>query len=155
MRKIGGLSVFLGITVVLILSCSNSSDNIGNSTTEDATAQPNNSCDSPDTIGPYVIYAYPGGEGTLEGCETEWGTPVLVAFSEPIKDASVSPNTFNVGFGKEGRIEVCGNTIVYRPKLAFDNLVLIQVTVSGEICDTVGNSMGDDYVFTFYTRGEP
>lgn len=155
MRKIGKFSVFLSLAVGLILFCSNSSDKIGNSVAEDTGTQQNEGGGTQDTSSPYVIYAYPAGEGTLGGCETEWGTPVLVAFSEPIKPTSVTSNTFNVGPGKEGNIEVCGNTITFRPKLMFDNLVAVQVTVGGDICDTAGNSMGDDYVFTFYTRGEP
>ena len=155
MLKITRLSVFLSIAIGLILSCSNHSDNIENSTLNDVTTPSNNDGEKCDTTAPYVIYAFPGGIGTLGGCETEWGTPVLVAFSEPIKASSVTSNTFDVGFGKEGRIEVCGNTIAFRPKLMFDNLVSVQVTVGGAICDTAGNSMGDDYIFTFYTRGEP
>jgi hypothetical protein len=143
MRKVLTLFLLFSVTVCLALSCSDSSDNIENSSPDQ------------DTIGPHVVFAYPGGEGSLGQCETEWATPVLVAFSEPIMDASVSSGTFDVDNGKEGRIEVCGNVIVFHPETAFDNLVLVEVNVSGEISDTAGNSMGDDYIFSFSTRGEP
>ncbi len=108
-----------------------------------------------DTSGPYVTFAYPGGIGTHLGCEVEWGTPVVVAFSEPIDPQSVTQDNFNVGDGKEGQLEVCGNTVVFKPTLAFDNLILVGVTVGGSVSDTAGNAMGEDYTFTFCTRGEP
>jgi hypothetical protein len=84
-----------------------------------------------------------------------WSTPVIVAFSEPVDPASVTSSTFDVGHGKPGILDVCSNVVCWRPSLAFDPAVAIEVTVSGSIQDTVGNSMGTDYVFLFATRVEP
>lgn len=122
----------------------------------DATApEPNGNNGGADTTGPSVVFAYPGGEGAQITCEVSWSTPVVVAFSEPVDPASVTSSTFDVGLGKEGNLDICGNVVCWRPSLAFDPAVAIEVTVSGSIQDTLGNSMGTDYVFLFATRVEP
>jgi hypothetical protein len=153
------LVAIVSVAGLIILTCSNDPVAFNEINTSESMSvgkdTENPAKDTDDTTRPYVVFAYPGGAGTLGGCEVEWGTPVIVVFSEPIDPRSVSSSTFDVGNGKDGRLEVCGNTVVYKPITAFDNLVVIQVTVSGAITDTAGNAMGDDYTFVFYTRGEP
>jgi len=108
-----------------------------------------------DTVAPFVTFAYPGGEGTQAGCEVDWRTPVVVAFSEPVDPATVTPETFKVGPGEQGLLEVCGNVIWWKGQYAFNGAVAISVLVSGDIKDLAGNPMGTDYTFVFYTEVEP
>jgi len=102
-----------------------------------------------------IVFAYPGGIGTINMCETEWGTPIIVAFSAPIDVSTVTDSTFVVSDHIEGQIEVCGNTVVFKPAFAFNNLISIKVRVGAEIGDLKGNALGEDYEFIFCTRGEP
>ncbi len=106
------------------------------------------------TYAPYVTHAYPGGMGTEFTCEVSWGTPVLVSFSKPIDPSTVTPETFDVS-GAEGTYEVCGNTVLFTPKYAFDGGVLIDVTVSKQILDFDGEGMQADYIFRFTTEVDP
>jgi hypothetical protein len=149
MRKIITFLIIGAVIICYITQCSDRTDS------SDITGQTNNLSPNSENQALKVIYAYPGGEGTSGSCETEWGTPVIVAFSESVDPSTVSASTFKVGNNKEGRVEVCGNTVVFKPTLAFDNLILVQVTVSKEITDHDGNGMTDDYTFSFCTRGDP
>ena len=157
MRPIGFVIMAVAGVGLLALACSDSTspsnDIAGNLNGEgngDDTL-PGNA----DTTAPFVTFAYPGGEGTQAGCEVDWGTPVVVAFSEPIDPATVTPETFIVGPGRQGRLEVCGNVICWRGQYLFDGAVVVDVVVGGDIKDLGGNPMGTDYTFVFCTEVDP
>lgn len=157
MRSVSPVILAVAGVGLLALACSDSTSlnkslagNLNGDTTGNDTL-----LDKADTTAPFVTFAYPGGEGTQAGCEVDWRTPVVVAYSEPIDPVSVTPETFNVGAGMEGVLEVCGNVVWWKGKYAFDGAVAIGVVVSGEIKDLAGNPMGTDYTFLFCTEVEP
>ncbi|UCD62646.1 MAG: Ig-like domain-containing protein [Candidatus Zixiibacteriota bacterium] len=143
------------LVTLLVLSCSDRADTGVSAIIADGVQQQYLDGRGVDNKKLRVTFAYPGGAGTImDLCEVPWGTHVVVAFSEPVDPASVTSETFVAG-NAEGYIEVCGNTIVFLPDYAFNGGCFIEVTVSGQITDTAGNAMGEDYEFVFATKVDP
>jgi hypothetical protein len=89
------------------------------------------------------------------GAEVSVQDSVILTFSNDLDCSTVNENTIKVGLGMSGAISCSQNVIVFKPDLAFNFAVAVQVTVSKDVKDIDGTGLADDFDYIFYTEVEP
>lgn len=87
--------------------------------------------------------------------DIELDTPIQASFNTVIDSATVNENTFIIREDTtlvNGTFSVSDSIITFIPAQAFDRNKVITSTLSSQIADTQGNSMGQEYVWNFTTR---
>lgn len=104
-----------------------------------------------DIYSPEVIASYPS-NGAQNIPQT---VRVSVSFNEPMDPGSVTTDTFTVfedmGDQVMGTVSYANRTITFTPFTTFSSMTTYSVTVSESVRDSMGNTLGDDYEFSFQT----
>ncbi len=80
---------------------------------------------------------------------------VVLTFSNDLDCNTVNAETIKVGPGMSGTIRCSQRSVVFKPDLAFDFAIAVEVTVSKDIKVVDGVGMEDDYKYIFCTEVEP
>ncbi len=97
-----------------------------------------------------VISTYPAA-----GAETSVMDSVVISFSRDLNCSTVNDNTIRVAMGKSGTLICDSNTVVFKPDLAFDFAIIVEVFVSKDVTDANGIGMDSDFSYIFCTQVEP
>ncbi|MFQ5456258.1 MAG: Ig-like domain-containing protein, partial [Nitrospirota bacterium] len=96
-----------------------------------------------------IIYTKPAGSDT----DVPVSAAISMAFNFPADFASFKQN-FTITPALEGRIEIMGKTATFFPKGMMASETEYSVTVGAGVQDLSGNTLGEDYAFSF-TTGTP
>ncbi|MHC9543206.1 MAG: beta strand repeat-containing protein [Vulcanimicrobiota bacterium] len=109
--------------------------------------------EEPDTTPPKVTSTSPL-NGTVD---IELNAVVSAIFSKSMDSTSINSTTFTVSDGKgavSGTITTEGNSTVFLPDSPFAYSTLYTATLSGSVKDLAGNSMVNDYSWSFTTKAQ-
>ena len=87
--------------------------------------------------------------------DIELDTPIQASFNTVIDSATVNENTFIIREDTAvvaGTFSISDSIITFIPSQEYDRSKVITSTLSSQIADTQGNSMGQEYVWNFTTR---
>jgi len=98
---------------------------------------------------PRVVATYPGSNAST-------GSRVSITFSEPMDPGSMSTNYIQVqeslGDPVSGEVIYGNSTVTFIPFTTLSENSTYNVTVSGDVRDKAGNTLGSDYKWSFSTR---
>jgi hypothetical protein len=109
---------------------------------------------APDTIAPQVSSTVPANEETGVAVNA----PVAAVFSEAMDPATISTATFTLLNGTTlvaGAVTYVGVTATFRPTVGLDGDTTYTATINQAAADPAGNTMVEDYVWTFTTGTAP